>query len=278
MKFIRTHWFPARSQQNLAGTDNSPKLIASLGDRTAIAGGSQTRLIVIVAIGVALLAGLYFVAPMLVKKPSTDGGSAPAKPPADIPALTAKAEGGDAGAQMELGAAFANGDGVKLSYKEAAKWYRLAAEKGNAAAQTALGELCEAGQGTAQDDAEAAKWYQRAAEAGHAAGQYNLAVFYVLGKGVDPNEATAVKWFRQAADRGYALAQYNLGMRYLEAKGVKSDVVEAYVWLSLAKSGGIAEATTALDQLKPRMTSEQTAEGKRRAAAFVVQSSPAATK
>ena len=45
------------------------------------------------------------------------------------------AEQGHANAQYSLGSMHQYGDGVIEDYKEAAKWYRLAAEQGNASAQ-----------------------------------------------------------------------------------------------------------------------------------------------
>ena len=51
------------------------------------------------------------------------------------------AEQGDAAAQCLLGVVYAQGLGVPQDYKEAAKWYRLAAEQGHAAAQRNRGLL-----------------------------------------------------------------------------------------------------------------------------------------
>src|SRR4030095_15678393 len=87
----------------------------------------------------------------------------------NLEATKAKAERGEAEAQKDLGKIYATGDLLKLDYKEAAKWYRLAADQGHAGAQRALGELYEAGQGVPRDLAEAAKWYRRAAGGGGAA-------------------------------------------------------------------------------------------------------------
>lgn len=182
--------------------------------------------------------------------------------------IRAKAEKGDAGAQKELGAIYARGQGVTQDYTQAAQWYRRAADQGHAGAQTALGELYEAGRGVPHDDAEAANWYRRAAERGYAPAQYNLAVLYVIGKGVPHDNAEALKWYRQAADQGDALAQFNLGMRYSEGNAVTPDPVEAYKWLSLAAAQGMPDAVKARDQVKRRMTREQIAEGRRRTDAF----------
>ena len=46
-------------------------------------------------------------------------------------------------AQYNLGVMYDNGDGVPQDYKEAVKWYRLAAEQGDASAQYNLGLMYE---------------------------------------------------------------------------------------------------------------------------------------
>jgi hypothetical protein len=88
----------------------------------------------------------------------------------DVEALRAKAEQGDAEAQLNLGNGYYHGEGVPQDYAEAAKWNRLAAEQGHASAQYHLGFMYDNGQGVPQDYAEAVKWYRLAAEQGHAEG------------------------------------------------------------------------------------------------------------
>lgn len=53
----------------------------------------------------------------------------------DIQALWQKAQKGDAQAQVDLGLAYANGDGVDQDWQEAVKWFHLAAEQGLPQAQ-----------------------------------------------------------------------------------------------------------------------------------------------
>ena len=54
--------------------------------------------------------------------------------------LVANAKAGNARAQMLVADCYLNGtNGVKKNYKEAVKWYRLAAEQGDADAQNNLG-------------------------------------------------------------------------------------------------------------------------------------------
>jgi TPR repeat protein len=221
----------------------------------------------IAIIAVCLGVAAFFVAPLLVQQEAT---FTPVTAPApDVEGIKARAEKGEAAAQSELATLFTQGDGVKRDYKEAAKWYQLAADHGFAKAQVALGELYEAGQGVPRDDAEAAKWYRKAADQGHATGQYALAVLYLVGRGVSKDDTEALKLYRQSADQGYALALFHLGMRYKKGQGVPVDSVEAYKWLTLAGAGGIAEAHEIRDEVTSSMTGEQIAEGKRRAKAFV---------
>ena len=60
-----------------------------------------------------------------------------------------------------------NGEGVPQDYKEARKWYRLAAEQGDAGAQNNLGVMYEYGNGVLQDNTMAHMWYNIASANGH---------------------------------------------------------------------------------------------------------------
>ena len=71
----------------------------------------------------------------------------------------AKAQQGDAAAQLRLGNAYAKGSGVSKNEVEAVKWYRLAAEQGNAEGQFSLGVMYFNGYGVPKDLLEAYKWW-----------------------------------------------------------------------------------------------------------------------
>ncbi len=120
------------------------------------------------------------------------------------------AERGDALAQYNLGAIYANGHGVTRDYQEAAKWWRLAAAQGNADAQFYLSLIYAKGQDVTQDYREAVKWSRLAAAQGHALAQYNLGAIYANGHGVTRDYQEAAKWWRLAAAQGNADAQSNL--------------------------------------------------------------------
>jgi hypothetical protein len=117
------------------------------------------------------------------------------------------------------------------------------ANGGDAAAQVAAGERCAAGSGgerskrqMAEDYLQAAEWYRKAAEQGNLAGQMHLAALYRDGLGVTRDMAQAAVWYRKAAAQNDVTAQGILGVLYSFGQGVAQSYVEAYFWLDLAAS------------------------------------------
>jgi TPR repeat protein len=98
-------------------------------------------------------------------------GASGNQPPAD---LLAKAAGGDATAQHELGEAFQTGKlGLAKNPVAAVKWFRQAAEQNYAPAQNRLGVCYERGDGVPKHEVEAYKWYLLAAVQGDEKGKDN---------------------------------------------------------------------------------------------------------
>jgi TPR repeat protein len=93
---------------------------------------------------------------------------------------------------------------VTNDYLEAARNYRLAAEQGFPKAQSNLGALYADGEGVTRDYVEAVKWRRLAAAQGDALAQYNLGSAYLGAKGVTQNPVAALMWFDMAAENGYA--------------------------------------------------------------------------
>jgi uncharacterized protein len=122
-------------------------------------------------------------------------------------------------------AAYQRGD-----YATALRLIRPLAEQGNASAQSNLGAMYANGLGVAQDYAQAVVWYRKAADQGNALAQFNLGVMYTNGRGVPQDYAQAGVWYRKAADQGYALAQASLGVTYESGQGVPQDYEQAVVW------------------------------------------------
>jgi TPR repeat protein len=176
--------------------------------------------------------------------------------------LRQRAEQGNAEAQLFLGEAYFFGDNVpenyraavrrflpsyekapfrlaEQDYKEAVKWFRLAAEKGNADAQFFLGQSYFFGDGVSQDSTEAVKWFRLAAEQGLAEAQFSLGLACVEDK-------ESIKWWRLAAAQGNANAQYCLGHAYSKGGGVPKDHIKAFQWYRKADVQGHSGAHTAL--------------------------------
>jgi hypothetical protein len=147
---------------------------------------------------------------------------------------------------------------------------RKAAEKGDAHEQCVLGEAYYLGRGVPQDYIEAVKWLRKSAEQGFAESQYNLGKAYRDGHGVPQNDAEAVKFYRKAAEQGHAKAQGNLSVACRNGQDVPQDIVEAYKWATLSAAKlGEKNIIKYRDDLMRDMTSEQIAEGQKRAAVFV---------
>jgi TPR repeat protein len=68
---------------------------------------------------------------------------------------------------------FGEGHGVPQDYKEAMRWYRLAADQGNALAQFELGSMYDKGLGVPKDYIQAHMWFNLAGASGNAGGSKN---------------------------------------------------------------------------------------------------------
>ena len=124
------------------------------------------------------------------------------------PALLAKANAGDAAAQIAVGERLAESAAAEHNATQAAEEYKQAAE-----------------------------WYRKAALQTSIAGQMHLAALYRDGgKGFPRDMAQAAEWYRKAAEQGDVTAQGTLGVLYSFGQGVAQNYVEAYYWLDLAAS------------------------------------------
>jgi TPR repeat protein len=199
------------------------------------------------------------------------------------------AEQGDAGAQVALGAMYAQGLGVPLDLEVARGWFSKSAAQGNekarsnllymadgflyprdgaprcrdalsiitelaslqyAAAYTAAGNLLFEGCGeVAPQPAEGVGWWRMAAAGGDPVAQTNLGVAYASGRGVERDYAAALEWYRKAAAQGHAAAQFGLGTMYEHGEGVASDPDEARHWYELAAAGGDERAREQLGSM-----------------------------
>ncbi len=131
---------------------------------------------------------------------------------------------------------------------EAIAEIRSKAEAGNAQAQVVLGQAYEEGNGVPKNEVTAATWYRKAAEQGNAEGQNNLGIMYRMGSGVDQDKAEAVRWYLKAAKQGYGNAYFNIATAYYNGDGVTADFVRACAWFIAAQEAGSDTATEAMQR------------------------------
>ncbi len=192
------------------------------------------------------------------------GSSADAGDGTAIGELKARANGGDANAQVQLGLRYLQGNGVEKNPAEAAKWYQKAAQQTNHVALFSLARMYENGQGVPRNPAEALKYYRKAAEEGYSVAQRILSGMYARGHLVQKDPLEAFKWARRAAEPGDAYAQMLLAQYYATGQGTGKDLVEACALLTLAGST-LPQAKTNLTRLQSSMTVEQVAKAQQRA-------------
>ncbi len=131
-------------------------------------------------------------------------------------ALMAKANEGDAAAEVKVGESYAEGKGVAPDAKQAAAWYQKAADQGNVSGEMHLADLFRDGAGKAfpRDMTQAAGWYRKAADQGDASAQGTLGMLYTLGQGVPQSDVEAYFWLELAASvKGPNQAQYDANRR-----------------------------------------------------------------
>lgn len=190
--------------------------------------------------------------------------------------LRVAAAQGDPAALYEVGARYADGDGVARDLAEAAIWLERAAEAGLAVAQHRLAAMYEAGLGVPEDRSTALQWYSVAAEQGNILAMHNLGVMFSQGIDGPPDFIDAISWFAAAADHGIRDSQYNLGVIYARGIGVEPNLTEAYKWFAIAAAQGDSDAAARRDDVAAALTPEQLTASRASVTAWAVQSAPAA--
>lgn len=141
------------------------------------------------------------------------------------------------------------------------------AEQGDAKAQLQMGMRYAEGDGVIQNDREAARWFALAAKQGLAEAQYQYGLVLLQGRGVVQDYKSGFIWIEKPAKRGHAKAQYSLGELYRYGTGTAIDKSRAYLWFNLAAAQGMDAAAKARDslvwQLKPEQLAAMQAEARR---------------
>ncbi len=150
--------------------------------------------------------------------------------------LLAKAKGGDARAQLELGIDYDNER--PINSRRAVYWYRKAAGQGNAEAQNLYGECLRNGESVKRSRKDAVVWFRSAAKQGNADGQTNLGYCLFYGEGVKQNQREGLHWYRKAAKSGHKSAQFNIAQMYRMGDVLPQNWKLAIIWYHKAAENG----------------------------------------
>jgi TPR repeat protein len=179
--------------------------------------------------------------------------------------LKSKALTGDTDAQFGLGSMHESGEVVLQDFKQAMKWYRMAAEGGHVASLNRLGNMYADGRGVTPDKSEAERWFVRAAEIGGPDEQLSLGRMYANGTAIRQSDADAIRWIKSAANMGDANAMAELGKMHETGKAVRQSNIDAHIWYGLAAAAGATNAAQYRDQVARKMTLEELIEAQKRA-------------
>jgi len=148
---------------------------------------------------------------------------------------TTLAQQGNPAAEAFLGNAYLAGQGVPKDGQAGLHWIQLAANAGNALAQFDLGATYANGSfGLPKDFGTAVYWFQLAAAQGQIPAELSLGQIYYGGQGVPRDYGQAFHWFQIAADKGELHAAFALGSMYLLGQGTSEDDERAYIWMTIA--------------------------------------------
>jgi len=138
---------------------------------------------------------------------------------------------------------------VAQDFATARDWFEKSAAKGNEDALFQLGALYANGQGVAHDYAKARDWFEKGAAKGNERAMFGLGALYANGQGVARNYAKARDWFEKAAAKGSEDALFQLGVLYANGKGVARDYAKARDWFEKAAANGNEDAKEYLEKL-----------------------------
>ena len=87
---------------------------------------------------------------------------------------------------------------IPRDYSKSTRFYSMAALKGDAGAETDLGRAYAHGYGITQNYSKAVYWFRKAVEQGSARAEYHLGDAYYLGHGVPQNTMMAIKLWKNS--------------------------------------------------------------------------------
>jgi TPR repeat protein len=149
----------------------------------------------------------------------------------------AKAESGDADAQLMLGQIYRGDDADDQRLKEAVIWLAKAAEQGNTEANKLLVDHYLNGKGVPKNRELALQHCENVALTGDVACQEQLAGMYAES-GTEDDLKASLNWYLQAAKQGRQGAQIKCIFIYGKGTGVPPNRAEAYAWALVVGQNG----------------------------------------
>lgn len=162
---------------------------------------------------------------------------------------------GDAHATYYLGVLYSIGKGVDQDSDEALRLFRAAAAKNDPAAMVAIGDAYNDGDGVSEDAKQAYSWYKRAAEMNYPRGQTMVGWFMLTGRGGAPKDSKqAAGMVRAGAEQGDGMSMFVLAQLLSVGEGVSKDPRQAYMWALLASDRDVDKADTLISQLDRQLS------------------------
>ncbi len=169
----------------------------------------------------------------------------------EISKLKKYADNNDVSAQMKLAKIYYDGtEKVNQDYKEAFKYYSMAAENNNKDAQLETVWMLFRGKGTDRDFNKAVVLLNKYADAKNKKAQKDLASMYYFGIFVKKDYKRAFDLFLIAAEDGKLYAQEKLGDMYYEGEYVKKNFTKALEWYHKAAEQGSLYAKIAAIEIE----------------------------
>ncbi|HEX8526940.1 tetratricopeptide repeat protein [Allosphingosinicella sp.] len=166
------------------------------------------------------------------------------RPPAEtIEQLRMRAEGGDRGAQLDLGLRLLE-TADPAQHAEARRWFQRASDAGHPEAKNALATVLMYGRGGPADEALGRRLMEEAAREGSFGANLSLAERYLRGaEGYPRDPGRALRHTRAAAASsgpGGLFAQWRLAMMHLHGVGTPRDPQAAYrILVAASDAGGV---------------------------------------
>lgn len=129
-----------------------------------------------------------------------------------------------------------------------------------------LGNAYWFGHHVAVDRAEAVRFWRLAADKENAEARFRLGLALRGGEGIARDEGEALRWLGLAAAQNHSIAMLEMGRMARDGVGRPADPVEAHAWLALAAERNASGAAAQRDALAARLTPDQLAASRARAA------------